>query len=56
MMNDNTIVTGTKEEVERKIRILKTCIKNAKAKKDLRLVESYKQSLKNHEEYLRRMK
>lgn len=49
-------VTGTKEEIERKVRILKACIRNAKAKKDDRSLKGFNLKLQAHEEQLRGMK
>lgn len=49
-------VTGSKEEVERKIRILKIGIKNANAKKDERSLKRFTLKLQAHEEQLRGMK
>ncbi len=46
---------GTKKEVERKIRILKSLIKADLAKKDQRALKDHKQALLEHENQLRRM-
>lgn len=49
------VVEGTKEQVERKIRILKSLIAADTSKKDIRSLENHKRSLNAHEEYLRKV-
>lgn len=45
----DVVVTGSPEEIQRKIRILKSLVKADKAKRDIKSLKYHMQSLKAHE-------